>query len=69
MTSLISHFILEPVQQPETLLTDQPKSDVQQPLLIFSENLNHEQLALWLTDHSKLKGKGYQHDISQLKGT
>jgi hypothetical protein len=56
------------MQQPQTL-TDQPKPDLQQPPLMFSENLNHEQLALWLINHPKIMGKGYQHNISQLKGT
>ena len=35
----------------------------------FSEDMSYEQLAVWLTNHPKLVGEGYQQDISKLKGT
>ena len=38
------------------------------PLLTFSKDLNNEQLALWLSDHPRLMGTDYQHDISKVKG-
>ena len=57
------------MQQPQALLTDYPKLDVSpQPLEFHSENFNHEQLAVWLSNHPKFVGKGYQQDISKLKG-
>lgn len=54
------------MQQPQT---SQSKVNVHPQALTFSEDMRYEQLALWLSNHHKLKGKGYQEDISKLKGT
>ena len=43
--------------------------DVPPQPLMFSEDMSYEQLAVWLTNHSKLVGEGYQQDINKLKGT
>ena len=37
--------------------------------LIFSEDMSYEQLVVWLTNHPRLVGRGYQQDISKLRGT
>ena len=47
---------------------DYLKLDVSPQPLELSENFNHEQLAVWLINHPKFVGKGYQQDISKLKG-
>ena len=60
--------ISEFVQQPQDLSTNQPKLDVSPQPLEFSQSFSHEQLAVWLTNHPKFVGKGYQQDISKLKG-
>ena len=58
----------ELTQQPQALSTNQPKLDISPQLLVFSENFNCEQVAVWLSNHPKLVGKGYQQDISKLEG-
>ena len=52
------------VQQPQPSVTVQP-----QPPQTFSEKLNYEQLAAWLTNHPQFVGVDYQQDINKLKGT
>ena len=52
------------VQQPHLSATVQS-----QPSQTFSEKLNYEQLAVWLTNHPQFVGVDYQQDISKLKGT
>ena len=55
------------MQQPQAV---EPQLDVCPPTpLAFSEDLSYEQLPVWLTNHPKLVGVGYQQDISKLKGT
>jgi hypothetical protein len=51
--------------QPQASATVQPPS--QQPPT-FSNSMSYDQLALWLTNHPKLVGVGYQQDINKLKG-
>ena len=47
---------------------EQPQgSATQLQLLTFSNSMNYEQLAVWLTKHPKLVGD-YQQDINKLKG-
>ena len=43
--------------------------DVHPQLLTFSKDMSYEQPAVWLTNHPKLVGEGYQQDINKLKGT
>ena len=33
------------------------------------KDLNNEQLAVWLSNHPRLRGTDYQHDIQKLKGS
>ena len=56
------------MKQSQAQLVNQPKLDVSPQPLVFSENLNYEQLAVWLGNHPKVMGKGYQQDIRRLKG-
>ena len=65
----IQILISEPVQQPQPLVSDQPPMDVQPKPLIFSKDMNYEQLAMWLTNHPQFVGADYQEDINKLKGT
>ena len=67
ITSNLFSLISEPVQQ-QPLLTDQPPVNVQPQSLTFSEDMSYDQLAVLLTNHPKLVGTSYQHDISKLKG-
>ena len=57
------------MQQPQSLSTEQPPVDVQQKPLAFSKDMNYEELAVWLTNHSQFVGADYQQDIGKLKGT
>ena len=58
------------VQQPQApAVAAQPQVDTCPQPLTFSEDMSNEQLALWLSNHPKLKGTDYQQDISKLKGT
>ena len=58
------------VQQPQaSAVAAQPQVDTCAQPLTFSEDMSNEQLALWLSNHPKLKGTDYQQDISKLKGT
>jgi hypothetical protein len=34
----------------------------------FPEDLNSEQLGVWLSNHPKLRETDYQYDIGKLKG-
>ena len=54
------------MQHSQSSATAQPHH---QHTLTFSENLNYEQLALWLTNHQQFVGADYQQDIGKLKGT
>ena len=55
------------VQQPQG---PQPSVTVQpQTPQTFSEKLNYEQLAVWLTNHPQFVRVDYQQDINKLKGT
>ena len=66
---MVSNLISEPIQQPQALLSDQPKLDVSPQPLPFSKGMSYDQLAVWLTNHPKFVGADYQQDISKLKGT
>ena len=66
---MIPNFISEPIQQPQTLSTDQPKLYTPPKPLEFSRDMNYEQLAVWLTNHPLFVGEDHQQDISKLKGT
>ena len=57
------------LEQPEALLANQLPTDLHQRPLIFSKDMNYEQLAVWLTDHPQFVGADYQQDIRKLKGT
>ena len=46
-----------------------PKLDVRSQPLRFSKDVNNEQLAQWLRNHSSLTGIDYEEDISKLSGT
>ena len=54
------------VRHPQSSATFQPHH---QQTLTFTENLNYEQLAVWLTNHQQFMGADYQQDIGKLKGT
>ena len=75
MHSTVTFFypilILEPVQQPVALLSDQPKMNLPPQPLEFSmyANASYEQLAEWLSKHPLFVGVDYQQDIRKLKGT
>ena len=56
------------VQQPQASVIVQPQLDVCPPPLAFSEDMNYEQVAVWLTHHPQFAGADYQQDISKLKG-
>ena len=62
------YLILEAIQEPQPLLTDQPPVDVHPQPQAFSKDMNYEQLAVWLTNHPQFVGADYQQDISKLKG-
>ena len=49
-------------------MTDQPPVYVQPQPQAFSKDMNYEQLAVWLTNHSQFVGADHQEDISKLKG-
>ncbi len=57
------------VQQPQSQHTVQPRLDVRSQPLIFSKDMNNEQLAQWLRNHPSLTGTDYEEDISKLRGT
>ena len=54
------------IQQTQTSATVQPQH---RQTLVFSVDLNYEQLALWLTNHQQFVGVDYRQDINKLKGT
>ena len=56
------------LQQLQTSLGVLSLVDVHPQPLTFSEDMSYEQLAVWLTNHPKLVGEGYQQDINKLKG-
>ena len=58
----------EATRQPQSPVTVQWQVDVHPQPLTFSEDMSNEQLALWLSNHPKLRGTDYQQDISKLKG-
>ena len=55
------------VQQPQSPHIFQPRLDVAKPL-IFSKDMNNEQLAQWLRYHPSLTGTDYEEDIRKLFG-
>ena len=57
------------VQQPQSPPAVQTPVDVHSQPLTFSEDMNSEQLALWLRNHPSLSGAEYEEDISKLRGT
>ena len=56
------------MQKPQPLSTKQPPVDVRQKPLVFSKDMNYEELAVWLTNHPKFVGADYQQDIGKLRG-
>ena len=56
------------VQQSQASATVQPLLDACPPPSAFSEDMNYEQVAVWLTHHPQFAGADYQQDISKLKG-
>ena len=54
------------MQHSQSSATVQPQH---QQTLTFSENLNYEQLAVWLTNHQQFVGADHRQDIGKLKGT
>ena len=57
------------VRQSQTSATVQSQPSVNVQPQAFSEDMNYEQLAVWLTNHPLFVGADYQQDISKLKGT
>jgi hypothetical protein len=58
-------IIVDPTSEaPAASQVDGPPQPV-----IFSKEMNCEQLAVWLTNHPQLEGVDYQQDINKLKGT
>ena len=57
------------MSQASATVLDQSQLDVCPPPLTFSEDMNYEQLTLWLTNHPQFVGADYQQDISKIKGT
>jgi hypothetical protein len=57
------------VQQPQSPPMIQMQVDIHSQPLIFSKDMNTEQLALWLRNHPSLSGTDYEEDISKFSGT
>ena len=57
------------LRQSQASATVQPQPPVDVQPQAFSEDMNYEQLAVWLTNHPQFVGADHQQDINKLKGT